>query len=400
MVLQIYLHIIISVVKSKHNDDIDNRSGVAMTENERIRLWAVEEVNRISPEMVLVRNVYSGQFMIKRYSDPSSIELMRRLCGIRHRNLMQIYDAEIIGGLCVSLCEYVYGITLANAVLQRGVYSERAAIPVIVSVCNGLRALHRHNIVHRDINPNNVMIDNTGCVKIIDYDISRTVKAHQNQDTEIMGTPGYTAPEQFGFQQTNEKADIYSCGVLLNFLLTGKLPNEQRYQGKLTPVITHCIELEPNNRYVNMDHLIAVLVNDRGYTKLMEKNEIETMRFRPLPGYRSKHFFPKLITTIAILLYLFGLITFVAYIFSPELHTQHSKQHIYALVYFTVLVFGFFTLFPYLLFGDVGKYSLKMAKDIRSRKRINRLFGWLSMSIAVLLFLLMFRLNDIGIISV
>ena len=374
--------------------------GVKMTENERIRLWAVEEINRISSEMAIVRNIYSGQYMIKRFSDPSSIELMRRLCGIRHKNLMRIYDAEIIGGLCVTLCEYVYGITLANAVTQRGVYSEREAVSVVASVCNGLKILHQNNIVHRDINPNNVMIDSSGCVKIIDYDISRTVKAHQNRDTEVMGTPGYTAPEQFGFQQTNEKADIYSCGVLLNFLLTGKLPNEQLYQGKLTSVITRCIELDPNNRYVNIDHLRAVLVNDRRYIKLMGRNEIETMRFRPLPGYRSKRFFPKLITTIAIILYLFGLITFVGYIFSPEHHTQHSIQHIFALVYFTILVFGFFTLFPYLLFGDVGKYSMKMAKDIRSRKRLNKLFGWLSIIIGVILFILMLTLDDMGIISI
>lgn len=214
-----------------------------MTENEKLRLWAVEEVNKISPEMVLVRNIYSGQLMIKRCFDPSSIELMRRLCGIRQRNLMQIYDADIIGGLCVTLGEYVNGITLADSVRQCGLFTEKQASSIIVSVCNGLKALHQNSIVHRDINPNNVMLDHTGCVKIIDYDISRTVKANQNQDTEIMGTPGYTAPEQFGFQQTNEKADIYSCGVLLNFLLTGKLPNEQIYQGTLTSVIVRLLSL-------------------------------------------------------------------------------------------------------------------------------------------------------------
>ena len=371
-----------------------------MSENEKLRLWAVEEVNKISSEMVLVRNIYSGKLMIKRYSVPSSIEIMRRLCGIRHRNLMQIYDADIIGGLCVTLCEYVYGITLADSVRQRGLYSETQASSIIVSVCNGLKALHQKNIVHRDINPNNVMIDHTGCVKIIDYDISRTVKSYQNQDTEIMGTPGYTAPEQFGFQQTNEKADIYSCGVLLNFLLTGELPNKQMYQGTLNPVISRCIELDPNNRYENIDHLRAVLTNDRRYIKLMGKSEIESMRFRPLPGYRSKRFFPKLITTLAIILYLCGLFIFVSYIFSPEHHTKHSIQHIFALVYFTVLVFGFFSLFPYLLFGDVGKYSLKMAKDPASRKRINRLFGWLCIIIGVVLFFLMFELNDMGFIAI
>lgn len=371
-----------------------------MTENERIRLWAVEEVKRISPEMVLVRNIYSGVLMIKRFSDPSSIEIMRRLCCIHNKNLMRIYDADIIGGLCVTLGEYVNGVTLANSVKQRGLFTEREAASIIASVCNGLKALHQNDIVHRDINPNNVMIDHTGCVKIIDYDISRTVKAFQNQDTEIMGTPGYTAPEQFGFQQTNEKADIYSCGVLLNFLLTGRLPNEQMHQGALSMVIERCTELDPNNRYVNIDHLRAVLTNDRKYIKLMDNNEIENMRYRPLPGYRSKRFFPKLITTIAIILYIFGLITFVAYIFSPEHHTKHSIQHVFALVYFTILVFGFFTLFPYLLFGDVGKYSLRFTKDPLSRKRINRLFGWLSIILGIILFFVMVDLSAKGILAI
>lgn len=313
---------------------------------------------------------------------------------------MQIYDADIIGGLCVTLGEYVNGITLADSINQRGLFTEKQASSIIVSVCNGLKALHQNDIVHRDINPNNVMLDNTGSVKIIDYNISRTVKANQSHDTEIMGTPGYTAPEQFGFQQTNEKADIYSCGVLLNFLLTGKLPSEQMHQGTLTPVIERCIELDPNNRYENIDHLRAVLTNDRRYIKLMSRSEIESMRFRPLPGYRSKRFFPKLMTTIAIILYLCGLFIFVSYIFSPEHHTKHSIQHIFALVYFAVLVFGFFTLFPYLLFGDVGKYSLKMAKDPLSRKRLNKLFGWLCIILGVILFFVMFKLNEIGIIAI
>lgn len=371
-----------------------------MTENEKIKLWAVEEVNRISPDMMIVRNIYSGKMMIKRFSDPSSIETMHSLCGVRNKNLMQIYDADIIGGLCVTLGEYVNGFTLADSVQQRGLFTEREAVSIIASVCNGLKALHQNNIIHRDINPNNVMIDRNGCVKIIDYDISRTVKAEQNRDTKIMGTPGYTAPEQFGFQQTNEKADIYSCGVLLNFLLTGRLPSEQMHQGTLSMVIERCLELDPNNRYGSIDHLRAVLTNDRRYIKLMDNNEIESMRFRPLPGYRSKRFFPKLITTIAIILYSFGLITFVAYIFSPEYHTKHSIQHIFALVYFTILVFGFFTLFPYLLFGDVGKYSLRFTKDPLSRKRINRLFGWLSIILGIILFFVMVYLSTQGILAI
>lgn len=365
-----------------------------------MRLWTVVEIDSISPELTIVRNVYSGQIMIKRLSEPSSIDTMRRLCDIKNKNLMEIYDTDIIGGICVTLGEYVQGNTLTDLVEQRGTFSEKDATSIIVSICSGLKSLHQHDIVHRDINPNNVMINNSGCVKIIDYDISRTVKEHQSKDTQIWGTPGYTAPEQFGFQQTNEKADIYSCGALLNFLLTGKLPNEQIHNGSLRAVIERCIELDPNNRYTNIDHLRAVLTNDRRYIKLMNKSEIESMRFRPLPGFRSKRFFPKLVTVILFIAYIFGLTTWVGYILSPEAHTKQSIQHVLALIYVGVLVFGFFTLFPYLLFGDVGKYSLRMAKDPISRKRLNRLFGWLCIIIGIVLFFLMIYLSNIGILDV
>ncbi len=371
-----------------------------MTKNEKMRLWTVEEIETISPELTKVRSVFTGQIMIKRISDPASIDTMRSLCGIRNKNLMAIYDAEIIGGVCVSLGEYVDGKTLSELVEERGVYSEKDTIFIVASVCSGLKSLHMHDIVHRDINPNNVMIDNSGTVKIIDYDISRTVKDKQSKDTEIMGTRGFAAPEQFGFQQTSERADIYSCGVLMNYLLTGKLPNEQMYNGPLGSVIAKCIELDPKNRYTGIDYLRAVLINDRRYLKLMNKSEIESMRFRPLPGYRSKHFFPKLLTTIAIITYFIGLITWVSYILSPEHHTKQSVEHVMALIYFAVLVFGFFTLFPYLLFGDVGKYSLKMTKDPLLRKRLTKLFGWLCIILGVVLFIVMFSLSDQGILEI
>lgn len=371
-----------------------------MTDKEKTRLWSVVETETLSSEMAIVRNLYSGKIMVQRKSNPASFDMMHRLCGIKNNNLMTIYDVEIIGGYCVSLGEYIQGTTLADLVEQRGVFSERDTASIISSICSGLKSLHEHDIVHRDINPNNVMIDYTGCVKIIDYDISRTIKEHQSKDTQIFGTPGYTAPEQFGFQQTNEKADIYSCGALMNYLLTGKLPNEQMYNGSLRGIIERCIELDPNNRYTNIDHLRAVLTNDKRYIKLMNNAEIESMRFRPLPGFRSKRFMPKLLTFLAIVLYTFGLISWIGYILSPESHTKHTTQHVMALVYFGVLVFGFFTLFPYLLFGDIGKYSLRVAKDPLSRKRLNKILGWLCIILGIVLFILMFHLNDIGILDV
>ena len=144
-----------------------------MTEKEKMRLWAVEEMAELSSEMKLVKNIYTGQLLLRRIYPPDSLGILRRLSRIHSPNLMAIYDAEIIGNVCVALCEFISGITLEESVRQRGLYNEYAAAKIAAEICAGLSALHSAGIIHRDINPSNVMLDQSGCVKIIDYDIAR-----------------------------------------------------------------------------------------------------------------------------------------------------------------------------------------------------------------------------------
>lgn len=119
------------------------------------------------------KNIYTGQLLLRRIYPPDSLVILRRLSRIHSPNLMAIYDAEIIGNVCVALCEFISGITLEESVRQRGLYNEYAAAKIAAAICAGLSALHSAGIIHRDINPSNVMLDQSGCVKIIDYDIAR-----------------------------------------------------------------------------------------------------------------------------------------------------------------------------------------------------------------------------------
>lgn len=91
------------------------------------------------------------------------------------------------------------------------------------------------------LKPDNIMVSNDGVVKLMDFDIARTYDESKKCDTEHMGTVGYAAPEHFGFGQIDARSDIYSCGVVLNVLLTGKLPEEKLAAGILVFFLGICI---------------------------------------------------------------------------------------------------------------------------------------------------------------
>ena len=223
------------------------------------QLWDFSLVSQIRKNLDLVQNKFTRQLMVRRISPAADYPVLQTLCRIKHRNLMEIYDVKTQDGVCISLCEYINGMTLDMRVEYYQPFDIRSAKDILCQICDGLSQLHINGIVHRDIKPGNVMITDDGTVKIIDYSISRLIKPEQRKDTTVLGTAGYASPEQFGFTQTNGKTDIYACGVLLNYLLTGKLPNEQLHQGPLTTVIQQCIEIDENKRFASADELKKVL---------------------------------------------------------------------------------------------------------------------------------------------
>ena len=126
---------------------------------------------------------------------------------------------------------------------------------ITVKICDGLTVLHKNGIIHRDITAKNIIIGVDGNVKIVDYGISRIIKDSQGTDTEILGTVGYAPPEQFGFLQTDIRTDIYSVGVLMNYMLTGAFSKEVKYNGKMKNVLNICLNLRPEKRYSSTENL-------------------------------------------------------------------------------------------------------------------------------------------------
>lgn len=209
--------------------------------------------NKKASEVIRVRHkTLHKDMIVRRYKGDSTVyELLQK---IRVEHIPEVYSAINEDGNCIVLEEFINGITVAD-VLRSGLYSEQSARAVVYQICDALNVLHSLNIVHRDIKPENIMINNFGKVYLIDFDVSRVFKEYKSDDTRILGTAGYAAPEQFGITQTDERADIFSIGVLLNVMLTGEHPSKKLYLGKLRKVIEKCTEVSPNKRYQSVDEL-------------------------------------------------------------------------------------------------------------------------------------------------
>ena len=125
--------------------------------------------------------------------------------------------------------EWIEG-DLLSEILKGALFSPRETRRIALDVCRGLSLLHDLGIVHRDVNPSNVMLTDDGEVYLLDINVAKWINPGQNEDTKLMGTLHYAAPEQFGygFSASNEKSDIYAVGMILNEMITGHLPKEEK----------------------------------------------------------------------------------------------------------------------------------------------------------------------------
>lgn len=211
-------------------------------------------------DIVKVRNRENQKLYVKKILTEYDVSIYRFLMDNPIEHMPRIVCAYEGQNNLVVIEEYIEGQTLEQ-ILADGCLNKDAAIAITLDLCRILSNLHNLDrpIIHRDIKPSNIIMSKDGEVYLLDMNVSKWYKK-ETEDTRLFGTLYYAAPEQFGygFSASSGKTDIYAMGILLNVMLTGKLPKEEKASGDIWNVIERCISLEPDKRYT-ADELIEAL---------------------------------------------------------------------------------------------------------------------------------------------
>lgn len=204
----------------------------------------------------LIRHRPTGQrFILRNFTGNG--EVYRKLLGCSCPNLPGVLEAASLGEKNLVLEEYVEGDTL-DFLLKGGLFTPEQTTDVVRQLCKALWVLHSMAAVHRDVKPENIILRGSEAV-LIDFDAARIYRPEAQGDTQILGTTGYAAPEQYGLSQSDLRADIYSLGVVINVMLTGQHPSRKLAEGRLGRVVERCTLVNPEKRYQSVLRLMEAL---------------------------------------------------------------------------------------------------------------------------------------------
>ncbi len=261
--------------------------------------------------------------------------LYQSLIGTACPNLPRIYEVYSYPDFTVVIREYVRGEPLSLILEREKTLPLAEAKRIVKGVSDALFILHRKNIVHRDVNPNNIIVSDIS-VALIDFDISRSVKKDSPRDTFILGTVGYAAPEQFGFSQSDKRADIYALGVLGNVMLTGHFPYEGIANGAPGKAVRRAVSIDPGGRFSSVRDFC------RAFTGAPGENDPYPVRiFRAVPGFRSLTGWKMAVASLFYAVYLPLTVLFFAWSctdFLTAFKMLFSEILIFAVPYYLLLI--------------------------------------------------------------
>lgn len=225
--------------------------------------------------------------------------------GLMHPNIVNVYDVGEESGIYFIVMELVDGITLKKYIEKKARLSVKEAISIAIQVSMGIEAAHNNHIIHRDIKPQNIIISKEGKVKVTDFGIAKAATSN-TITSNVMGSVHYTSPEQARGGYSDEKSDIYSLGITLFEMLTGRVP----YNGETTvaiaikhiqeefpsprdyvpeipmsveQIVFKCCQKSPDRRYQSMTELIddlkqSLLNPDSDFVKMTDPDEEASTR--------------------------------------------------------------------------------------------------------------------------
>ena len=225
--------------------------------------------------------------------------------GMMHPNIVNVYDVGEESGTYYIVMELVEGITLKQYIEKKARLSVKEAISIAIQVSMGIEAAHRNHIIHRDIKPQNIMISKDGKVKVTDFGIAKAVTSN-TITSNVMGSVHYTSPEQARGGYSDEKSDIYSLGITMFEMLTGRvpfngettvaiaikhiqepMPSPREYIPEIPisveQIVFKCTQKSPDRRYQSMAELIedlkrSLMHPDEDFVKMVDPDEEASTR--------------------------------------------------------------------------------------------------------------------------
>ena len=237
---------------------------------------------------------------------------------LEHANIVNIYDVGSEDGLYYIVMEYVEGITLKTYVEKKGQLSFKESASIAIQVARGIEAAHNKNIIHRDIKPQNIIISTEGKVKVTDFGIAKAASSN-TISSDVMGSVHYASPEQARNGFVDGRSDIYSLGIVMYEMITGRVPFDgdttvavaiQHLQEEMTKpstyapntpisfekIILKCTQKNPDRRYQslaellvdlrkslhspNEDFVVIAPLIDNGKTKVISEEDIKQIKDR------------------------------------------------------------------------------------------------------------------------
>ncbi len=247
-----------------------------LSDEAALALSEYEELDCIDDrtDILRIRHRENGKICIKKHLvvyNRGIYEFLKDNPVVRMPEIYEVYEGK---NCLIVIEEYIEGRTLAE-ILGENQVSQDEAVRITLSLCRILRSLHNlpTPIIHRDIKPSNIMITAKGDVYLLDVNVAKWYDTEKTDDTRYLGTREYAAPEQIGYglHASSPKSDVYALGILMNVMLTGNFPKEERATGRIWEIIQRCIQLDAEKR-ISVEELLHALQTLREET-FDEKND-------------------------------------------------------------------------------------------------------------------------------
>lgn len=231
-----------------------------MTEKEKYILstyqsaGVIRETAEVTVEAVICS--LDGKKYIRKTYHSDKRRVFNILAGIKNVHIPEIYEV-IFGEDTVIIEQYIEGKTMEQLISKGKAFDKKQVNAVFDSLTDAVDTLHKNGLIHRDIKPSNMIISDNGGAVLIDYSIARPYSDKRSADTELFGTVGYAAPEQFGFSQSDFRTDIYALGVTMKEIM-----NRHNSSERMRSAISRCTEFDPSRRFQSIAELRSYL--DKG----------------------------------------------------------------------------------------------------------------------------------------